>query len=134
MTQTDQYFSSGLELANFVVVPDILQQAWTAISELYKETSQKEEPSSSVKFKIYEPLNCTIIAFFTWPANSKDCVQGNEGGDFVASSVLKGYFPHFNFLCTESNQKFSINKPAWELFTSIFDVLPKSVLLIPPRG
>ncbi|XP_050271353.1 senescence-associated carboxylesterase 101-like isoform X2 [Quercus robur] len=126
MTQT-QYFSSGLELANFVVIPDILQQAWTAISELYKETSQKE-PSSSVKFKIYEPLNCTIIAFFTWPANSKDCVQGNEGGDFVTSSALKGYFPHFNFLCPKGNQKFSINKPALELFTSIFDVLPKSVM------
>ncbi|KAM4132756.1 hypothetical protein ACJW30_01G276100 [Castanea mollissima] len=126
MTQT-QYFSSGLELANFVVILDILQQAWTAISELHKETSQKDEPSAPVEFKIYEPLNCTIIAFFTWPANSKDCVQGN-GGDFVTSSALKGYFPHFNFLCPKSNQKFSINKPALELFTSIFDVLPKSVM------
>ena len=113
-----------------MVIPDILQQAWTAISELYKETSQNEGPSSSVKFKIYEPPNCTLIAFFTWPANSKDCVQGNEGGDFVTSSALKGYFPHFNFLCPKDNQKFSINKPALELFTSIFDVLPKSV--VPP--
>ena len=110
------------------MIPDILQQAWTEISELYKETSQNEGPSSSVKFKIYEPPNCTLIAFFTWPANSKDSVQGNEGGDFVTSSALKEYFPHLNFLCTKTNPKFSVNKPALELFKSIFDKLPKSVV------
>ncbi|KAL4653572.1 hypothetical protein ACB092_01G313900 [Castanea dentata] len=123
MTQT-QLFSSGLELANFVVSPDILQQAWTAITELYKETSQKEEPSSSVKFKIYDSLNCTIIAFFTWPGNSKDYAQGNGGGDFVSSST----HTFFKFLCTKDNPEFSINKPALELFTSIFYELPKSVM------
>ena len=108
-----------------MVIPDILQQTWTAISELYKETSQKEEPSSSVKFKIYEPLNYTIIAFFTWPANSKDYAQGKGGGDYVTSSTLENSFPLFNFLCTKTNPSFSINKPAFQLFSSnIFGVLP----------
>ncbi|KAM4124983.1 hypothetical protein ACB094_01G274100 [Castanea mollissima] len=123
MTQT-QLFSSGLELANFVVSPDILQQAWTAISELYKETSQKEEPSSSVKFKIYEPLNCTIIAFFQWGryrtgtgrtgcvpaipanfgqyrpmANSKPLIiTGNSLGGSVASLFTLSLLENFNFL------------------------------------
>ena len=104
---------------------DILQHAWTAITELCKESSQNEEPSSLVKFKVFELPNCTIIAFFTWPANSKDCVQGNEGGDFVSSSTLKNSFPVFNFLCPKDNQEFSINKPAFQLFSSnIFGVLP----------
>ncbi|KAK4592841.1 hypothetical protein RGQ29_017124 [Quercus rubra] len=124
MTQT-QFFSSGLELAKFVVNLDILQHAWTAITDLCKETSQNEEPSSLVKFKVFELPNCTIIAFFTWPANSKDYVQGNGGGDFVSSSTLKKSFPVFNFLCPKDNQEFSINKPAFQLFSSnIFGVLP----------
>ena len=104
---------------------DILQHAWTAITELCKETStQNEGPSSSVKFKVFELPNCTIIAFFTWPANSKDYVQGNGGGDFVTSSTLKDSFRLFNFLCTKTNPSFSINKPAFQLFSSIFGVLP----------
>ncbi|KAL0014240.1 hypothetical protein SO802_001309 [Lithocarpus litseifolius] len=127
MTQT-QLFSSGLELANFVVSLDVLHDAWTAIWNLYTEISQNEGPSSLVKFKVFERTNCTIIAFFAWPANSKDYVQGNGGGDFVSSSTLKKSFPFFNFLCTKDNPEFSINKPALELFTSIFDVLPKSVM------
>ncbi|KAK4603820.1 hypothetical protein RGQ29_012366 [Quercus rubra] len=127
MTQT-QLFSSGLELANFVVSLDVLLDAWTAIWNLYTEISQNEGPSSLVKFKVYELPNSTIIAFFTWLANSKDYVQGNGGGDFVTSSNLKESFPVFNFLCSKDNPKFSINKPALELFTSIFAVLPKSVM------
>ncbi|XP_030954040.1 senescence-associated carboxylesterase 101-like isoform X2 [Quercus lobata] len=127
MTQT-QLFSSGLELANFVVSLDVLHDAWTAIWSLYTEISQNERPSSLVKFKVFELPNCTIIAFFTWPANSKDYVQGNGGGDFVSSSTLKKSFPFFNFLCTKDNPEFSINKPALELFTSIFYELPKSVM------
>ena len=113
-------------MAKFVVNLDILQHAWTAITELCKETSQNEGPSSSVKFKVFELPNYIIIAFFTWPAYSKDYVQGNGGGDFVTSSNLKESFPVFNFLCPKDNPKFSINKPALELFTSIFAVLPKT--------
>ena len=124
----DGRFSSGLELANFVVSLDVLHYAWTAIWNLYTEISQNEGPSSLVKFKVFEIPCCTIIAFFTWPANSKDYVQGNGGGDFVSTSTPKKCFPVFNFLCTKDNQEFSINKPALELFTSIFDVLPESVV------
>nr|XP_023873201.1 senescence-associated carboxylesterase 101-like [Quercus suber]POE84898.1 senescence-associated carboxylesterase 101 [Quercus suber] len=127
MTQT-QLFSSGLELANFVVSLDVLHNAWTAIWNLYTEISQNEGPSSLVKFKVFELPNYTIIAFFIWPPNSKDYVQGNGGGDFVSTSTPKKSFPVFNFLCTKDNQEFSINKPALELFTSIFDVLPESVI------
>ena len=124
----DGRFSSGLELANFVVSLDVLHYAWTAIWNLYTEISQNEGPSSLVKFKVFEIPCCTIIAFFTWPANSKDYVQGNGGGDFVSTSTPKKCFPVFNFLCTKDNQEFSVNKPALELFTSIFDVLPESVV------
>ncbi|KAM4072956.1 hypothetical protein ACB094_11G179000 [Castanea mollissima] len=123
MSQT-QHFSSGLELAKFVVNNDILQHAWTAITELCKETSQNEGPSFSVKFKVFELPNYTIIAFFTWPANSIDFVQGNGGRDSVTSSTLKDSFPLFNFLCTKANPNFSINKPAFHLFSSIFGDLP----------
>ena len=111
-------------MAKFVVNVDILQHAWTAVTDLCKETSQNEEPSSLVKFKVYELPNCNIIAFFTGPANSEDYVQGNGGGDFVTSSTLKDSFPLFNFLCTKANPNFSINKPAFQLFSSIFGVLP----------
>uniref|UniRef100_A0A7N2MU48 Uncharacterized protein n=1 Tax=Quercus lobata TaxID=97700 RepID=A0A7N2MU48_QUELO len=69
---TNSVFSSGLELANFVVSLDVLHDAWTAIWNLYTEISQNEGPSSLVKFKVFELPNFTIIAFFTWPANSKD--------------------------------------------------------------
>ena len=111
-------------MAKFVVNLDILQHAWTAITELCKETSQNEGPSSFVKFKVFELPNYTFIAFFTWPANSKDYAQGNGGGDFVTSSTLKDSFPLFNFLCTKANPNFSINKPAFHLFSSLFGVLP----------
>ena len=103
---------------------DILQHAWTAIKELCKETNQNEGPSSLVKFKVFELPNYTIISFFTWLDNSEDYVQGNGGGDFVTSSTLKDSFPLFNFLCTKANPNFSINKPAFHLFSSLFGVLP----------
>ncbi|XP_050282329.1 senescence-associated carboxylesterase 101-like [Quercus robur] len=132
-----QLYSSGLELANFVVTLDIFHDAWTAIWSLYTEISQNEGPSSFVRFKVYELPNYTIIAFFTWPSSSKDSVQGGGGGNLVSSSTFKGSFPLFDFLCPRpkdpDNQKnkpkddpsFSINETAFQLFKSIFGVLPK---------
>ncbi|XP_050271362.1 senescence-associated carboxylesterase 101-like [Quercus robur] len=121
-----QLYSSGLELANFVVTLDILHDAWTAIWSLYTEISQNEGPSSFVRFKVYELPNYTIIAFFTWPSSSKDSVQGGGGGNLVSSSTFKGSFPFFDFLCPKTKDpSFSINESAFQLFKSIFGVLPK---------
>ncbi|XP_030968668.1 senescence-associated carboxylesterase 101-like [Quercus lobata] len=119
-----QLLHSGLELANFAVSLDVLHDAWTAIWDLYTEISQNERPSSAVIPKVCELPNCTIIVFFTWPANSKDRVQGNGGGDFVLSSELKGSSPNFDFICTKCNPSFCINEHAFELFESIFPLLP----------
>ena len=134
----DGRYSSGLELAKFVVALDILHDAWTVIWSLYTEISQNEGPSSFVRFKVYDELpNYTIIAFFTWPSSSKDSVQGEGGGNLVSSSTFKGSFPFFDFLCPRpkypDNQKnkpkddpsFSINETAFQLFESIFGVLSK---------
>ena len=122
----DGRYSNGLELANFVVTLDILPDAWTAIWSLYTEISQNEGPSSFVRFKVYELSNYTIIAFFTWPSSSKDSVQGGGGGNLVSSSTFKGSFPFFDFLCPKTKDpSFSINEPAFQLFKSIYGVLPK---------
>ena len=117
-----QTFSSGLELANLVVNSDLLNSSWAAIWNLYIEISQQEglssSPSPSVRFKVYEQPNCTIIAFITWPVCSKDYIQGE--GDLISSSTLKETFPDlFEFLCTKDNSHFSINKTALDLFASI---------------
>ncbi|XP_065617821.1 senescence-associated carboxylesterase 101 [Quercus suber] len=121
-----QLYSSGLELANFVVTLDILHDAWTAIWSLYTEISQNEGPSSFVRFKVYELPNYTMIALFTWPSSSKDSVQGGGGGNLVSSSTFKLSFPFFDFLCPRpKDPSFSINETAFQLFKSIFGVLPK---------
>jgi hypothetical protein len=73
-----------------------------------------------VSFKVDQQPNFTIIAFFTWPACSKDYIQGG-GGDLIPSSAFKETFPLFEFLSTKDNQNFSINKAALELFHSIRD-------------
>nr|POE44889.1 isoform 2 of senescence-associated carboxylesterase 101 [Quercus suber] len=118
-------FSSGLELANLVVSSGVLYHSWAAVRDLYSEINQNEQPSLSVRYKISQQPNCTTIAFFTWPACSKDyIIQGGGGEDLVSSSTLKESFPLFEFLCTKTNPKFSINKAALELFASIRDSLP----------
>ncbi|XP_065636242.1 senescence-associated carboxylesterase 101-like isoform X1 [Quercus suber] len=118
-------FSSGLELANLVVSSGVLYHSWAAVRDLYSEINQNEQPSLSVRYKISQQPNCTTIAFFTWSACSKDyIIQGGGGEDLVSSSTLKESFPLFEFLCTKTNPKFSINKAALELFASIRDSLP----------
>ena len=116
-------FSSGLELANIVVSSELPNHSWAAIQNLYREISQQEglypSPSPSVRFKVDQKTNCTIITFLTWPACSKDYIQGG-GGDLISSSTLKETFPDlFEFLCTKDNSHFSINKTALDLFASI---------------
>ncbi|XP_059455243.1 senescence-associated carboxylesterase 101-like [Corylus avellana] len=119
-------FSSGLELGSFVVTSNVLHHSWAAISELYTEIN--EAPSSAspvtVRFKIDDQQpNCTIIAFVTWPPCTKERLKGEGGGDLVSSSALKETFPLFEFLCTKTNPRFSINKPAIDLFASVHGVL-----------
>ena len=124
MGSSSPTFSSGLELANFVVSSELLYHSWAAIWNLYREINEQEglspSPSPSMRFKVdHQQPNCTIIAFFTWPACSKDYIQG--GGDLISSSTLKETFPLFEFLCPEDNPHLSINKAALELFASIRD-------------
>ena len=114
-------FSSGLELANIVVSSGILKHSLAAI--ISQQEGLSPSPSPSVSFKVDQQPNFTIIAFFTWPACSKDHIQ-REGGDLIPSSTFKETFPLFEFLCTKDNPNFSINKAALELFHSIRDRLP----------
>ena len=127
MDRSSATFSSGLELANFVVSSELPNHSWAAIRNLYREISQQEglspSPSPSVRFKVEQKPNCTIITFLTWPACSKDYIQGG-GGDLISSSTLKETFPLFEFLCTKDNPHVSINKAALDLFTSIRGSLP----------
>jgi hypothetical protein len=115
-----QTFSSGLELANIVVSSGILKHSLAAI--ISQQEGLSPSPSPSVSFKVDQQPNFTIIAFFTWPACSKDYIQGG-GGDLIPSSAFKETFPLFEFLSTKDNQNFSINKAALELFHSIRDRL-----------
>ncbi|KAF3945623.1 hypothetical protein CMV_028020 [Castanea mollissima] len=125
-------FSSGLELANLVVSSGVLYHSWAAIRDLYSEINQNEQPSLSVRYKVSQQPNCTTIAFFTWPACSKDhIIQGGGGEDLVSSSALKESFPLFEFLCTKTNPQFSINKAALELFASIHSSLPSLKSQVP---
>ena len=115
-----QIFSSGPELANFVVSSGVLNQSLATVQDLHVEKiNQNEHP---VRHKVSQQSNCTIIAFSTQPARAKDYIQ--ERGDLVSSSTLEESFPLFNFLCTKNNPDFAINKTALVLFASISDRLP----------
>jgi hypothetical protein len=120
----DCRFSSGLELGSFVATSNVLHHSAAVISELYGEIHEAPSSASPVRFKIDDQQpNCTIIAFVTWPPCTKEHLQGEGGGDFVSSSVLKETFPLFEFLCTKDNPRFSIHKPAIELFFSVRGML-----------
>ncbi|XP_059449360.1 senescence-associated carboxylesterase 101-like isoform X2 [Corylus avellana] len=116
-------FSSGLELGSFVVTSNVLHHSWAAISELYGEIHEPPSWDSPVRFRTFQQPNCTIIAFVTWPPCTKEHLQGQGRGDLVSSSALKETFPLFEFLCTKTNPRFSINKPAIDLFVSVRGVL-----------
>jgi hypothetical protein len=112
-----------------VVTSHLPYHSWAAVRDLYREICQEVGPSSSssVRFKVDQQPNFTIIAFFTWPAHSKIYVEGGGGGDLyhsISSSTLKETFPFFEFLCTKTNPHFSINKAALDLFHSIRGSLP----------
>ena len=113
-------FSSGPELASFLVSSGVLTQSLATVHDLQGEIiNQNEHP---VRHKVSQQPNCTIIAFSTLPACGKDYIQ--QRGDLVSSSTLKKSFPLFNFLSTKTNPDFSINKAAHELFASIRDRFP----------
>ena len=118
-----QIFSSGPELANFVVSSGVLNQSFATVRELHGEIINQNE--HRVRHKVSQQSNCTIIAFSIWPGCGKDYIQER---DLVSSSTPKEKtpesFPLFNFLSTKANPDFSINKAALELFASIRDKLP----------
>ncbi|XP_057447510.1 senescence-associated carboxylesterase 101-like isoform X2 [Lotus japonicus] len=119
MTQSIQ-FSSGLQLAPFVISSGLLRRSWNVIS------SQHEGIVSNVgeglSWKVYkEPDTAvTIIAFEATPEYSSHLQP-----DLVLSSELKEKknFLHFNFLCSKVNPVFSFNSTAVSLFCENYQKL-----------
>ncbi|CAK7330213.1 unnamed protein product [Dovyalis caffra] len=117
-------FISGLDLANLVVNADLLQLSCGAIKDLLAETNQDEQLSEtlSVRYKLVNQSNCTIIAFATSPLCTKDHIL--RGRDLVSSSTLKEQgFPLFDFLCSKGNPSFSVHRAAINLFQAYFQEL-----------
>ncbi|XP_034927784.1 senescence-associated carboxylesterase 101 isoform X1 [Populus alba] len=115
---------SGLDLADLVVNADLLQLSCDAIEDLHAETNPHQQLSStlSVRHKLVQQSNCTIIAFATSPLCTKDHIL--QGGDLVSSSTLKEQkFPLFDFLRSNGNPSFSILRVAINLFKDYFPEL-----------
>ncbi|KAB1223059.1 hypothetical protein CJ030_MR2G022338 [Morella rubra] len=117
-------FSSGLEVANFVVASDVLRHSWFTVKELYGEINDGPSLRFSVRFKTDDRNpNYNIIAFVTWPPCARDHLQGGGGADLVSSSTLKNTFPLFEFLCTKTHPAISIHKNAIQLFDKFHGML-----------
>ncbi|KAB1223081.1 hypothetical protein CJ030_MR2G022316 [Morella rubra] len=117
-------FSSGLEVANFVVASDVLRHSWFTVKELYGEINDGPSLCFSVRFKTDDRNpNYNIIAFVTWPPCARDHLQGGGGADLVSSSTLKNTFPLFEFLCTKTHPAISIHKNAIQLFDKFHGML-----------
>jgi hypothetical protein len=117
-------FISGLDLADLVVNADLLQLSCDAIEDLHAETNPHQQLSStlSVRHKLVQQSNCTIIAFATSPLCTKDHIL--QGGDLVSSSTLEEQkFPLFDFLRSKGNPSFSILRVAINLFEAYFQEL-----------
>ncbi|XP_054814174.1 senescence-associated carboxylesterase 101-like isoform X2 [Prosopis cineraria] len=108
-------FSSGVEAASFVASSNILRRPVETISELYAETSSKQE---ELCFKVKQELDLMVIAFVATPiCTDQSHLQAPEQSDLISSSALKdNNFPLFEFLCNEKFPCFSLHKPALSLF------------------
>lgn len=112
-------FSKGIDLTNLAVSSDVLSNSWAAISELQSEIDRnhRSPPSSeTVKIREFEHPEYKIIAFVTPPVATSYL---QEGGHLVPSSSPEA--SEFEFLCSEDNSSFSINKAAISLFNSLRD-------------
>ncbi|XP_056169861.1 senescence-associated carboxylesterase 101-like [Syzygium oleosum] len=114
-------FSNGLNLANLAVSSDILCNSWAAISELQSQIDPNHRSplsSETVKIHEFEHKEYKIIAFVTPPV-AKSYLQ--EESDLVPSSSSEA--SEFQFLCSETNPSFAINKAVISLFNSLHDKL-----------
>lgn len=111
-------FSSGQELADLVVSSDLLHHSWATIYDLISHT-YLSNPTNPVPvlFKVYPYLsNGAIIAFVSSPT----CTVQKE---MVSSEDLKGSQVPFDFISTNLNPHFSVNKAAIALFASLLNEL-----------
>ncbi|KAI4352683.1 hypothetical protein L6164_006908 [Bauhinia variegata] len=108
-------FSSGLEFANLAASSGLLRRSWKGISDLYAgmNLNRRVASSFSLKYRVYEELDLTIIAFVTNPI----CTQDHLQPDLVSRLALKeNYnFPHLEFLCAKKIPSFSVNRTAVDL-------------------
>ncbi|XP_029125088.1 senescence-associated carboxylesterase 101 [Cajanus cajan] len=102
-----EIFSSGIELATLVTSSILLRKSWDVISSDHEDIISYKGEGLSWKLYKESHSDLNIIAFEATFDSSK------LSGDLVPSSEK---FLHFDFLCTEINQIFSINRTALSLF------------------
>ncbi|KAK7266194.1 hypothetical protein RIF29_18836 [Crotalaria pallida] len=131
MTQSS-LFSSGLQLAPFVTSSGLLRISWNAItsSESVIESKQGVRLSYKVHSVPFHEKDLQIIAFET--------IDHDDEGDWISSSALKNdEFFDFEFLSTERNPIFNVNKAAvsllvenQQILAQLKDEIPKTTQLI----
>ena len=109
-------FSSGSEVANFVVSSGLLKLSWAKILDCYRGVNLNEQQTLgfSLRWKAYQEANINIIVFITSPICTKSHLQEAE---LISSTALKESFPFVEFLCSNGHS-FSIHKAAITLFAA----------------
>ncbi|XWS32803.1 hypothetical protein CRYUN_Cryun22dG0021000 [Craigia yunnanensis] len=117
----NQLFSSGSEVANFMVSSGLLKLSWAKILDCYRGVNLIEQQTVgfSLRWEVYQEANINIIVFITSPICTKSHLQDAE---LVSSTALKETFPFFEFLCSNGNS-FSIHKAAITLFAACMNEL-----------
>ncbi|EOY02293.1 Senescence-associated gene 101, putative isoform 1 [Theobroma cacao] len=112
----NQLFSSGSEVASFVVSSGLLKLSWAKNLDCYGGVNLNEQHALgfSLRYKAYQEAKFNIIAFVTSPICTKSHLQEAE---LVSSTALRETFPFVEFLCSNGNS-FSIHKAAITLFAA----------------
>ncbi|KAK7316407.1 hypothetical protein VNO77_35422 [Canavalia gladiata] len=108
---TPSLFSSGTELAPFVISTGLLRRTWNVISSHDEDEDIVSYKGEGLSWKVYKKpfSDFTVIAF---EANTDSNLQE----DLVPSSVLRERnFHHFDFLSTKRNPMFSVDRTAFSL-------------------
>ncbi|TKY50376.1 Senescence-associated carboxylesterase 101 [Spatholobus suberectus] len=117
MTQPAQ-FSSGIELAPFVTSAVPLRRTWDVITSRYAGIVSHE--GKGLSWNVYKESDSglTIVAFEVTQDSS------NLQADLVSSNALREKnFRHFEFLCTEKDLNFSIDRTAFSLLYENYEKL-----------
>ncbi|XP_021298944.1 senescence-associated carboxylesterase 101 isoform X2 [Herrania umbratica] len=109
----NQLFSSGSEVASFVVSSGLLKLSWAKNLDCYGGVNLNEQHTLGfpLRYKAYQEAKFNIIAFVTSPICTKSHLQEAE---LVSSTALRETFPLAEFL--RSNGNSSIHKEAIMLF------------------